>query len=83
MMLNAGWLGGLTYAMMVILTLAVGANHLTQPNAARPLFLIAYAAFVATALEGIIIDSDHWRSFYVLMAMVWGLAASPSHASEP
>lgn len=82
MILNAGWLGGLTYTIMVLLTLAAGARHLTRVNSARPLFLIAYAAFVATALEGIIIDSDHWRSFYVLMAMVWGIASSPSYENE-
>ncbi|MEQ1695884.1 MAG: O-antigen ligase family protein [Hyphomicrobiaceae bacterium] len=82
MFLNAGWLGGLTYALMVGLTLAIGAKHLSIANEARPLFLIAYAAFVATALEGIIIDSDHWRSFYVLMAMVWGIAAAPPPITE-
>lgn len=82
MFLNAGWLGGFTYALMVGLTLAIGAKHLTVANEARPLFLIAYAAFVATALEGIIIDSDHWRSFYVLMAMVWGIASAPPPITE-
>ena len=82
MFLNAGWLGGFTYALMVGLTLVIGAKHLSQANAARPLFLIAYAAFVATALEGIIIDSDHWRSFYVLMAMVWGMSTPPPSTTE-
>ena len=82
MFLNAGWLGGLTYALMVGLTLVIGAKHLSQANAARPLFLIAYAAFAATAFEGIIIDSDHWRSFYVLMAMVWGISTAPPSTTE-
>ena len=82
MFLNAGWLGGLIYALMVGLTLVIGAKHLSQANAARPVFLIAYAAFVATAFEGIIIDSDHWRSFYVLMAMVWGISTAPPPRTE-
>jgi hypothetical protein len=75
---NAGWLGGLTYWLMVGLTLVVGTRHIASVDAARPLFLIAYAAFLATALEGVIVDTDHWRSFYVLMAMVWGLASAPA-----
>ena len=79
MFLNAGWLGGLTYWLMVGLTLAIGLKHAAYAYEARPLFLIAYAAFVATAFEGIVIDTDHWRSFYVLMAMVWGSATSPYH----
>ncbi len=82
MFLNAGWLGGLTYTLMVGLTLVIGAKHLREANAARPLFLIPYSAFVATAFEGIIIDSDHWRSFYVLMAMVWGIATPPPPVTE-
>ena len=82
MFLNAGWLGGLTYALMVVLTLVVGLKHLRVDSRARPLFLIAFAAFVATAFEGIIIDSDHWRSFYVLMALVWGQSTSPFPISE-
>jgi hypothetical protein len=28
------------------------------------------------ALEGLVIDSDHWRHFYPLMAMVWGMAVA-------
>ncbi|MGZ5914838.1 MAG: hypothetical protein ACXWJU_05890, partial [Hyphomicrobium sp.] len=42
----------------------------------QPLFLIVYAAFIANAMEGIIIDSDHWRHFYLLAAMVWGLMSA-------
>ena len=76
MFLNAGWLGGLTYALMVVLTIVIGLRHALEPSPTTPLFLITYAAFTATALEGIIIDSDHWRSFYVLMAMVWGMATA-------
>ncbi len=82
MFLNAGWLGGMTYWLMTGLTVLVGFQHVLTPNAARPLFLIAFAAFIATAAEGVIIDSDHWRSFYVLMAMVWGLASSPFHEPD-
>ncbi len=40
------------------------------------LFLIVYAAFIANAMEGVIIDSDHWRHFYLLAAMVWGLMSA-------
>ena len=80
MFLNAGWLGGLTYWLMTGLTLYIGLKHTLSARVSRPLFLIAYAAFVATAFEGIVIDTDHWRSFYILMALVWGMASSPYDA---
>lgn len=79
MFLNAGWLGGFTYALMVALTIYVGCQQLRVSTSARPLLMIAVAAFIATALEGVIIDSDHWRSFYILMALVWGQATSQWH----
>jgi hypothetical protein len=33
-------------------------------------------------LEGIIIDLDHWRHFYLLMALVWGLMLSGTRGGD-
>jgi Ni,Fe-hydrogenase I large subunit len=35
-----------------------------------------YAALTTNILEGAVIDSDHWRHFYLLLGLVWGLMAS-------
>lgn len=75
-MLNAGWLGGAIYWIMVALTLVLGLRHALKATETRPLFLVAYAAFVGTALEGLIVDTDHWRHFYLLMAIIWGLMSA-------
>ena len=32
------------------------------------------------AVEGLVIDSDHWRHFYLIMAMIWGMALAPGAA---
>jgi len=42
---------------------------------------VVYACFVAHVLEGAIIDLDHWRHFYLLMALVWGLILSGTPAA--
>ncbi len=83
-LLSAGWLGGGIYLVLVVLTLVLGFRYLLRASAAdtRLLFLVAYATFAATALEGVIIDSDHWRHFYVLMAIIWGFVTATS-ANEP
>ena len=73
MLLNAGWLGGGVYWILVALTIVLGFRHALKATPTRPLFLIVYASFVAVALEGAIIDTDHWRHFYLLMAIIWGL----------
>jgi hypothetical protein len=67
---------------MVGLTLVLGFRHAMRATAWRPLFIIAYAAFAATAFEGWIVDSDHWRSFYTLMAIIWGLMSAPTEAAR-
>jgi len=82
MLLNAGWAGGLMFWLMTGLTIAIGLKAALVTSPARPLFLVAYAAFCATAAEGIVIDIDHWRSFYILMALVWGSAFSPFRSEE-
>jgi O-antigen ligase len=81
-LLDAGWLGGSIYWIMVGLTLALGLRHALKRTPARPLFLIAYSAFVANALEGLIVDTDHWRHFYLLMAIVWGLMCARSWVEQ-
>jgi sugar phosphate permease len=35
---------------------------------------VVVAAFLGMVLEGLVIDTDHWRHFYLIMAMIWGLA---------
>lgn len=80
MFLNAGWLGGLLYIAAVATTLAAGLAHVLRGTSTRPLFLIAYAALAAHVLEGLVIDTDHWRHFYILLAIIWGLIGAEQQA---
>lgn len=73
MFLNAGWLGGMIFALMVALTCIYGLRHSFRRTRTQGLFLVAFACFVAHAFQGFIIDLDHWRHFHLLMAIVWGL----------
>jgi hypothetical protein len=76
MFLNAGWLGGLLFFALVWSTAVWGLRHAFVRTATQPLFQVVYACFVANSLEGFIIDLDHWRHFYLLLALVWGLMLS-------
>ena len=71
--LNAGWLGGLVFAIMVALTALYGVRHAFKRTSTQPLFIVAISCFIAHALEGFVIDLDHWRHFHLLMALVWGM----------
>ncbi|MCB1510063.1 MAG: hypothetical protein KDJ36_04110 [Hyphomicrobiaceae bacterium] len=76
MFLNAGWLGGFMFIAAVAITLVCGFSHLLRRTATQPLFMVAYAAFLGVALEGLLVDIDHWRHVYLLLAVIWGLMAS-------
>lgn len=74
MFLNAGWLGGLLYIVSVAMTLIAAMRGSLRLGALHGPFLIACAAFAGVAFEGLVIDSDHWRHFFLLMGLIWGLA---------
>jgi hypothetical protein len=80
MFLNAGWLGALIFFGLVWSTAVWGLRHAFVRCATQPLFLVVYACFVANAFEGAIIDLDHWRHFYLLLALAWGLMLSRDKA---
>jgi len=71
--LNAGWLGGILYIVSVASTLAAGLYAIRRRNALQGPLIVATASFAGAAFEGFVIDTDHWRHFYLLMALIWGL----------
>lgn len=82
MFLMAGWLGGLLYVVSVTATLVVGLRASLDRNGLQGPMLIATAAFAGVAFEGYVIDSDHWRSFFILLGLVWGLADARPPAAD-
>lgn len=82
MALNAGWVGGVLFAIMTLLTIGLGLRHLLRSTATRPLFAILFSVFLAHAVEGFVIDTDHWRHLYLIMGMMWGLMAADHLGAE-
>ncbi|GBE42740.1 hypothetical protein BMS3Bbin10_00803 [bacterium BMS3Bbin10] len=80
MFLNAGWIGGFVYLTAVLATLAAGFRYALRANPMQGIFIVMLAAFAGLAAEGMIVDTDHWRHFYVIMGLIWGLMLSnPPH----
>lgn len=71
-----GWLGGTAYLAIVVLTIMVGFRNMLWPAPWQTYLIAAFAAFVGEAGEGLIIDSDHWRHFFLLLGLVWGLSVA-------
>lgn len=81
-MLNHGWVGGIAYLTLVVLTLVVGFHSIWRRTPWQPYMIATYVSFIAMALEGLWGDTDHWRHFYILMGLIWGLAAATRKASR-
>jgi hypothetical protein len=39
--------------------------------------IAVYRTFVAEVGESYIIDVQHWRQYFLIMGVLWGLAAAP------
>jgi O-antigen ligase len=83
MFLNAGWIGGLLFLISVIATLFAGLRRAFETTALQGAFIVSASAFAGVAFEGIIIDSDHWRHIFILMACVWGLSDAQVPLIDP
>ena len=71
-----GWLGGLAYVALIVLTLVVGLGAALKRTPWQPYLIAVYATFVGVVGEGIVIDTDHWRHFFLLLGIIWGLVAA-------
>jgi O-antigen ligase len=71
--LNAGWIGGILYAISAFGTLAAGFYAIRRRTALQGPLIITTTALAGLILEGFVIDTDHWRHFFILMGLVWGL----------
>jgi hypothetical protein len=71
-----GWLGGMTYLTLVAVTLVIGLRAMIVPTAWQYYLVAAYAFFAGEAFEGLIVDTDHWRHFYLALGLVWGLTVA-------
>jgi O-antigen ligase len=76
-----GWLGGLSYAALMFVTLWIGWSAVWKRTPWQPLYIGVWSMTFFQIVQGLQIDSDHWRHFWMLIGMSWGIAiASFRHA---
>lgn len=74
-LMDYGWLGFVSYVTLIVWTLAAGFRILFRPRPWQPYLMCAWIALLGHTLLGTVIDTDHWRHFYILLGMVWGIIA--------
>lgn len=68
-----GWLGGVAYLTLIGATLVVGWRSVTMAGPAQPFAIAVWSTLFVQILQGATIDTDHWRHFYMLLGLTWGL----------
>ena len=71
-LLDYGWLGFASWAIMIGWTIAAGFRILFRNRPWQPFVLCAYVVFIGHVALGTVIDTDHWRHFYLLLGLIWG-----------
>jgi hypothetical protein len=71
-----GWLGGVSYAALIACTLFVGWRLVFRPAPWRQDAIAVWSALFFLILQGFQIDTDHWRHWYLLLGVTWGLMAA-------
>jgi len=71
-----GWLGGISYILLILATLAAGWKAIFTRTPWQHHAIAVFCPLFATILQGVQIDTDHWRHFYLLLGLIWGLYAA-------
>jgi hypothetical protein len=71
--MSGGWLAGVCYPALVFVTVLTGFRYLFVRLPWQPAYLAIFAAFLGTVGESFIIDTDHWRHFWLMLGTMWGM----------
>jgi hypothetical protein len=81
--MSGGWIAGICYPALVFITVILGFRHVFVPVPWQCAYLAIFAAFLGTVGESFVVDTDHWRHFWMMLGAMWGMfaAAQPYRAT--
>jgi hypothetical protein len=74
--MSGGWLAGVCYPALVFVTVFMGFRHIFVRVPWQRAYLAIFSAFLGTVGESFIIDTDHWRHFWMMLGAMWGMFAA-------
>jgi len=82
--MSGGWLSGVCYPALVFVTAMTGFRYIFVPLPWQRIYLAIFSAFLGTVGESFIIDTDHWRHFWMMLGTMWGMfVAAERYKSAP
>jgi O-Antigen ligase len=74
--MSGGWIAGVCYPALLFVTVILGFRHAFVRAPWQRAYLAIFAAFLGTVGEGFVIDTDHWRHFWMMLGAMWGMFAA-------
>jgi len=74
--MSGGWLSGAVYPALMITTLCYGFRGVFQRTPWQTSYIAVYSTLVVTFFESFIIDTDHWRHYFLIIGLTWGIAVA-------
>jgi len=71
-----GWVGAMAYFVLLASSVYVGLRAALMRTPFQPYAITALGALVGVMVEGLVIDTDHWRHFFLILGILWGAAAA-------
>jgi len=68
-----GWIGGCSFLVLVLVTLWIGLRQVFIRTPWQAITIAVYAVFVGEVGESYFIDVQHWRHYYLIIGVMWGL----------
>ncbi|KIZ42337.1 MULTISPECIES: O-antigen ligase family protein [Rhodopseudomonas] len=76
--MSGGWISGILYPALVFTTAIYGVRHMFMRTPWQRSYIAIVSTLIVTLLESFIIDTDHWRHYFMLIGLTWGLAVASS-----
>lgn len=76
--MSGGWLSGMLYPVLIVTTMIYGFRYVFVATPWQRTYIAVLATLTVTIFESFIIDTDHWRHYFLLLGLTWGLAVASS-----
>jgi len=74
--MSGGWISGVCYPALVFVSVIIGFRYIFVRVPWQRAYLAIFSAFLGIVGESFIIDTDHWRHFWMMLGTMWGMYAA-------
>lgn len=80
---SGGWIGGIAYILWCLSTFYMGIKTVFTRSPYQAFAMPVVMTFIVMTMQGLQIDIEHWRHWFWMMGLIWGLfAATQNYISK-